>query len=68
MITSTSNKQVKYVSGLVKKAKMRREEELFVAEGLRMCREIPKTKIRTLYVSESFRKGEQFFQDRKSVV
>ncbi len=67
MITSTSNKQVKYVSGLVKKAKMRREEELFVAEGLRMCREIPKTKIRTLYVSESFRKGEQFFQMAEGV-
>ena len=67
MITSTSNKQVKYVSGLVKKAKMRREEELFVAEGLRMCREIPKTRIRTLYVSESFRKGEQFFQMAEGV-
>ena len=42
MISSTTNKQVKFVNALVKKAKTRREEELFVAEGLRMCSEIPK--------------------------
>lgn len=33
MISSTTNKQVKFVNALVKKAKTRREEELFVAEG-----------------------------------
>lgn len=56
MISSTTNKQVKFVNALVKKAKTRREEDLFVAEGLRMCAEIPKDRIRTLYVSESFGK------------
>lgn len=56
MISSTTNKQVKFVNALVKKAKTRREEDLFVAEGLRMCAEIPKERIRTLYVSESFAK------------
>ncbi|MDD3252244.1 MAG: RNA methyltransferase [Lachnospiraceae bacterium] len=56
MISSTSNKQVKYVNALVKKAKTRREEDLFVAEGLRMCSEIPKDRIQTLFVSESFSK------------
>lgn len=56
MISSTTNKQVKYVSALVKKSKTRREEDLFVAEGPRMCSEIPKDRIRTLYISESFRK------------
>ncbi len=60
MISSTANKQVKYVNALMKKGKMRREENLFVAEGLRMCGEIPKDKIRTLYVSESFRKESHF--------
>lgn len=55
MISSTVNKQVKYVNALVKKARTRREEDLFVAEGLRMCQEIPKDRIRTLFVSESFR-------------
>lgn len=57
MITSTANKQVKYVNALVKKAKTRREEDLFVAEGLRMCSEIPKERIKTLYISESFGKS-----------
>ena len=58
MISSTTNKQIKYVSALVKKAKTRREEDLFVAEGLRMCVEIPKDRIHTLYMSESFAKGK----------
>lgn len=56
MISSTTNKQVKYVNSLLKKAKARREEDLFVAEGLRMCAELPKDRIRTLYISESFEK------------
>ena len=50
MITSTANKQVKYVSALLKKGKARREERLFVAEGVRMCLEIPPERIRTLYI------------------
>ena len=39
MINSTSNKQVKRVANLRDKAKARREEGVYVAEGLRMCRE-----------------------------
>lgn len=54
MISSTTNRQVRYVSALVKKARTRREEDLFVAEGLRMCMEIPRDRIRALYISESF--------------
>ena len=57
MIASTVNKQVKYVNALQKKARLRREEGLFVAEGLRMCAEIPPERIRTLYISDSFRKN-----------
>lgn len=57
MIASTANKQVKYVNALQKKAKLRRAEGLFVAEGLRMCAEIPPDRISTLYISESFRKN-----------
>lgn len=60
VISSTTNKQVRYVNALVKKAKTRREEDLFVAEGLRMCSEIPKERIRALYVSESFRKQPEY--------
>jgi TrmH family RNA methyltransferase len=59
VISSTTNKQVKYVNNLVKKAKTRREEDLFVAEGVRMCSEIPKERIRALYISESFSRQPQ---------
>ena len=59
MISSTTYKQVKFVNALVKKAKTRREEDLFVAEGLRMCSEIPKDRIHTLYISESFSKTKE---------
>lgn len=59
MISSTTNKQVKYVNALVRKAKTRREEDLFVAEGLRICSEIPRDRIRALYISESFRKNPE---------
>lgn len=67
MIVSTANKQVRYVNALVKKAKMRREENLFVAEGLRMCREIPPEKIKVLYVSDSFRKENGYPELTKGV-
>ena len=42
MITSTSNKQVKHIVQLQKKARMRREENVFIAEGPRMVMETPK--------------------------
>lgn len=59
MISSTANKQVKYVSALVKKSRTRREEDLFVAEGPRICGEIPKDRIHSLYVSASFLKSRE---------
>ena len=40
MIASTKNEQVKYVQNLVKKGKARREEDKYVVEGLRICREL----------------------------
>ncbi len=54
MISSTANKQVRQVVELAKKARVRREEGLYVVEGVRMCRELEPEKIRALYVSESF--------------
>ncbi len=60
MISSTANSKVKRLAALVQKAKMRREERLFVVEGIRMFREAPDEWIREVYVSESFlRKCEQ---------
>ena len=40
MISSTANKQVRRVVNLVKKAKTRREEDLYVVEGIRMVSEL----------------------------
>lgn len=54
MITSTSNQQVKNLLQLQKKAKVRREQQLYVVEGIRMFREAPARQIAQIYVSESF--------------
>ena len=55
MINSTSNKQVKRVVNLQAKAKARREEGVYVAEGLRMCREFTPKDVEALYVTPSLR-------------
>ena len=59
MINSTSNRQVKRVAGLRGKAKVRREEGMFVAEGLRMCRELSPGEVDTLFVTEDFQKDRE---------
>ena len=54
MITSTSNSQVKQVAALQTKAKARREQGLFVVEGLRLTGEVPADRLDRLYVTEAF--------------
>lgn len=54
MINSTTNKQVRRVANLGKKARLRREEKLYVAEGIRMIRELVPEQTEILYASESF--------------
>ena len=54
MITSTSNQQMKNLSQLMKKAKARKEQGLFVVEGRKMFQEVPKAWLRQVYASESF--------------
>lgn len=56
MITSTSNQKVKELLQLKKKAKVRNQEGVFLAEGSRMVLEAPKDRIRQLYLSESYDK------------
>ena len=58
MITSTGNARVKAVSALVKKAKLRKEQRLFIVEGPKMFAELPKSHLRETYVSESFLKQQ----------
>ena len=54
MITSPSNESVKHVTMLVKSAKARRKEGVFVVEGERIVREIPKEIVKECYVSEDY--------------
>lgn len=67
MISSTANSKVKRLVALVQKAKVRREEQLFVVEGIRMFREAPAEWIREVYVSESFLQKCRQENDRESV-
>ena len=59
MISSTSNPQVKWVTALQKKAKQRREESLFVVEGLKMVMEAPEDMLVRVYATESFLSGHE---------
>lgn len=54
MITSSANGRIKQVMNLIKKSRARKEAGLFVAEGVRMFRELPKDRIDTVFVSASF--------------
>lgn len=66
MITSSSNPQMKLIAQLNKKAKTRYEQRVFVVEGVKMCREVPKELIEKRYVSESFQKAcgnQEFLKD-----
>ncbi len=63
MITSTSNERIKHITQLVKSAKARRKEGIFVIEGERIAREIPKERMIECFVSDDFEKRD----DIKSV-
>lgn len=67
MISSTANSKVKRLVALVQKAKLRREEQLFVVEGIRMFREAPAEWIREVYVSESFLQKCEQENDRELI-
>ena len=54
MITSASNQQIKQLGLLLKKSKERKEKKLFVVEGTKMVEEVPSSKIKSVYVSESY--------------
>lgn len=52
VITSSTNKQVKNVMHLMTKASARREQKLFVVEGIKMFLETPAKDIEKVYISE----------------
>ena len=52
MITSTSNARVRQLVLWQEKAKKRREDNVFLAEGIKMLREAPKDWIKEVYLTE----------------
>ena len=62
MITSANNTQVKNIIQLNQKAKVRREQGLFVAEGRKMFGEAPEEWISKVYVTESLTKDESLME------
>ena len=54
MITSTSNARIKQLALWNQKAKERRKDGVFIAEGIKMFEEAPAGWIKEVYVSESF--------------
>lgn len=65
MITSTSNAKVKNILQLQKKIKVRREQDVFVVEGLKMFHETPEGLIQEIYITPSFLEREkQSMQNR----
>lgn len=62
MITSLSNGRVKNVMQLVLKAKARREQGLFVAEGRKMFLEAPRDWISSVFVSRTLSMDGEFME------
>ena len=54
MITSTNNPKIKELRQLQKKALLRQEKGVFLAEGLKMVQETPKERILAVYAAERF--------------
>ena len=52
MITSSNNAKVKQVVQWQTKAKERRKDHVFLAEGIRMCEEAPVKNVREVYLTE----------------
>ena len=67
MITSAQNTQVKNVIKLNQKAKARREQGLFIAEGRKMFLEAPDDWIEKVYVAESLLDDEEIMQKAKCI-
>lgn len=54
MITSSSNSQIRHVIQLNTRGKLRREEKIFPAEGIKLFQEAPPELLEKVFVSETF--------------
>ncbi len=72
IITTAANDRIKKLTKLLKSSRERRKSGCFIVEGIRMFREIPKERLKEIYVAES--KEEKFlpyleeYKDRYVVV
>ncbi len=66
MITSTSNERVRRVASYNEKSKARREDDVFVIEGMKMLREAPVLQVREVYVTDRFVNGAS--EDDKEIL
>jgi len=53
VITANSNPRIKELNKLNKDAKLRKDRDVFVVEGIRMFRELPLQNVQDVYLSES---------------
>ena len=53
VITANSNPRIKELNKLNKDAKLRKDRDMFVVEGIRMFRELPLQNVQEVYLSES---------------
>lgn len=58
MITSTANARIKTLVQWNKKAKARKEADIFLVEGVKMFMEAPDERIEEIYIAESFQADE----------
>ncbi len=58
MITSKNNELIKYIKKISSKAKSRRQEQVFFAEGRRLLSETPSSLLEKILVSEDFSYGD----------
>lgn len=66
MITSATNKQIKMIQKLQKSSKERKQQGLFVIEGIRMFKEIPVEYLDKVFVTELFyEKNRELFKLRE---
>ncbi len=67
MITSTSNQRAKQIVQWQTKAKARRQDGIFLAEGLKMYEEAPEGRIREVYLTEGLLQHLKSRQEKASL-
>lgn len=70
MITSLTNDRIKKVIKLIKSSKLRKEENVFIVEGIRMFKEVSAIDVKEVYMTEDFYKkyrNERVFNELRMI-